>query len=63
MHGIEILKTGKEFHFAHFFEFENHKKDAKLKQSDILHCCWLMYQIIYIVKNSFAVTCIFWYNK
>ncbi|HAR3956756.1 TPA: DNA-binding protein [Staphylococcus aureus] len=32
MHGIEILKTGKEIHFAHFFEFENHKKDAKLSE-------------------------------
>ena len=29
---IEILKTGKEIHFAHFFEFENHKKDAKLSK-------------------------------
>ncbi len=32
MHGIEILKTGKEIDFAHFFEFENHKKDAKLSK-------------------------------
>ncbi|MEN0455902.1 DNA-binding protein [Staphylococcus aureus] len=32
MHGSQILKTGKEIHFAHFFEFENHKKDAKLSK-------------------------------
>ncbi len=29
---VKYLKTGKEIHFAHFFEFENHKKDAKLSK-------------------------------
>ncbi|MDR4618890.1 DNA-binding protein, partial [Staphylococcus aureus] len=32
MHGSQILKTGTVIHFAHFFEFENHKKDAKLSK-------------------------------
>ncbi|UXV47611.1 DNA-binding protein [Staphylococcus aureus] len=32
MHGSQILKNGTVIHFAHFFEFENHKKDAKLSK-------------------------------
>lgn len=62
MHGIEILKTGKEIHFAHFLNLKI-IKGCQVKQSDILHCCWLIYQIIYIAKKSFVVTCIFLYNK
>ena len=50
MHGIEILKTGKEIHFANFSNLKI-IKGCQVKQSDILHCCWLMYQIIYL-KNS-----------
>ena len=61
MHGIEILKLVKRFILL---IFSNLKiiKGCQVKQSDILHCCWLMYQIIYL-KNSFAITCIFLYNK
>ncbi|HHE7712089.1 TPA: DNA-binding protein [Staphylococcus aureus] len=62
MHGIEILKTGKEIHFAHFFEFENHKKDAKLSKVTSYIVVGQCIEF-YIAKNSFAVTCIFLYNK
>lgn len=32
MHGSQILKNGTVIHFAHFFEFENLKDDAKMSK-------------------------------
>ncbi|MBO3079929.1 MULTISPECIES: DNA-binding protein [Mammaliicoccus] len=31
-HGTIILNSGEEIHFAEMYEFENHKKDAKVKE-------------------------------
>ncbi|WP_239748445.1 hypothetical protein [Mammaliicoccus sp. A-M2] len=30
-HGTIILNSGEEIYFAEMYEFENHKKDAKVK--------------------------------
>ncbi|HCZ2722657.1 TPA: DNA-binding protein [Staphylococcus aureus] len=32
LHGTQILKNGTQIHFADFFEFEKHKKDAKVSK-------------------------------
>ncbi|UMT80688.1 DNA-binding protein [Staphylococcus roterodami] len=32
LHGTQTFKNGEQTHFANFFEFENHKRDAKVSK-------------------------------
>lgn len=49
MHGSQILKLVKRFILLIFLNLKI-IKGCQVKQSDILHCCWLMTQIIYRKK-------------